>query len=132
MVDFPEEENPLSALLHSLSRRADDYAEHMFEDEDLPTRPETRRMESLIPGVDREEDGVRERRPRRQDPPEPDLSPQELARRCGKGLGWLRARLLAVLCSSCPALYLVLDALLPPPPPSPTPPTPPFPCSPTS
>ena len=116
VVDFPEEENPISALLHSLSRKADDYAEHMFEDEDLPTSPETRRIESLVPGVDQEEDERRERRPRRQDPPAPDLSPQELARRYGKGLGWLQVRVYLVLVLFLPALYLVLEPMLPLPP----------------
>lgn len=116
VVAFPEQESPLSALLHGLSRKADDYAEHMFEDEDMPSSPETRRMEELIPGVDVEQAPQRERRPRKEDPPEPDLSPQELAQQYGKGVKNLRARMRFLFVLLLPALYLMLEHILPFPP----------------
>ena len=113
VVPFPEKEHPLSALLHSLSKKADAYAEGMFENEDMPSSPETRRIERLIPGVDQEEAPSRQRRPRRQDPPEPDLSPQELAQNLGKGLKSLRLRSHLLFLLFLPALYLMLESILP-------------------
>ena len=113
VIEFPEPEHPLTTLLHNLSRKADDYAEQMFQDEDMPSSPEVRRMESLIPGVDREEPRRRERRPRREDPPEPDLSPQELAQKYGKGLKNLHLRMRLVFLLLLPALYLTFEHLLP-------------------
>ncbi|MBR2934599.1 MAG: hypothetical protein IKB79_03365 [Oscillospiraceae bacterium] len=113
VVAFPEPESPLSALLHDLSRKADDYAERMFEEEDMPSSPEVKRMEELIPGVDREDVPQRERRPRREDPPEPDLSPQELAQKYGKGMKGLRTRTHLVFLLLLPALYLTLEHMLP-------------------
>lgn len=113
VVAFPEKESPLSALLHDLSRKADNYAEHMFQDEDMASSPETRRMEELIPGVDVEDAPQRERRPRREDPPEPDLSVQELAQQYGKGIKSLRTRMRFLFVLLLPALYLMLEPLLP-------------------
>ena len=113
VVAFPEKPNLISALLHDLSQKADEYAEHMFQDEDMPSSPETRRMEELIPGVDQEEVPQRERRPRREDPPEPDLSPQELAQQYGKGIKSLRTRIALVFFLLLPALYLMVEHLLP-------------------
>jgi len=113
VIAFPEKESPISALLHDLSRKADDYAEQMFRDEDMPSSPETRRMEELIPGVDVENAPARERRPRREDPPEPDLSPQELAQQYTKGIRNLRTRMLLVFLLLFPALYLMMEHLLP-------------------
>jgi len=113
VVAFPEPESPLSALLHDLSQKADEYAERMFEEEDMPSSPEVKRMEELIPGVDREEAPLRERRARREDPPEPDLSPQELAQQYGKGVKSLRTRMNLVFFLLLPALYLTLEHMLP-------------------
>lgn len=113
VVAFPEKPNPISALLHDLSQKADEYAEQMFQDEDMPSSPETRRMEELIPGVDQEAVPQRERRPRREDPPEPDLSPQELAQQYGKGIKSLRTRIALVFFLLLPALYLMVEHLLP-------------------
>jgi len=113
VVAFPEKSNPISALLHDLSQKADEYAEQMFQDEDMPSSPETRRMEELIPGVDQEAVPQRERRPRREDPPEPDLSPQELAQQYGKGIKSLRTRIALVFFLLLPALYLMVEHLLP-------------------
>ena len=116
VISFPEKEGRISALLHDLSRKADDYAEQMFRDEDMPSSPETRRIEELIPGVDVEDAPARERRPRREDPPEPDLSPQELAQQYTKGISGLRTRMLLVFLLVFPALYLMMEHLLPIPP----------------
>ena len=113
VVAFPEQESPLSALIHGLSQKADDYAERMFEDEDMPSSPETRRMEALIPGVDVEDAPQRERRPRREDPPEPDVSVQELAQQYGKDVKGLRTRMRFLFVLLLPALYLMLEQLLP-------------------
>lgn len=119
VVPFPEKKggaNPLSDLLRTLSQKADDYADHMFEEEERLSSDETRRMERLIPGVDREESPRRERRPRREDAPAPDLSPQELSRQYAKGLGSLHVRGWLVVLLFLPALYLVLEPMLPLPP----------------
>jgi len=113
VIAFPEKTNPISTLLHDLSQKADNYAERMFQDEDMPSSPETRRMEELIPGVDIEDAPAHERRPRREDPPEPDLSPQELAQQYAKGIGNLRTRMSLVFLLLLPALYLMLEHLLP-------------------
>ena len=66
---------------------------------------EVRRLETLIPGTDQEteEDLRYVRRPRRQEPPPPDL-PQELARTYGKGLKGLRVRSLLVFLLAAAAL----------------------------
>lgn len=116
VVDFPEEQNPISSLLHSLSQKADDYAQNMFEGDELAADPEARRMEELIPGVDKEDASPSRRRTRRQDPPEPDTPPQDLARRYGKGLRFLRVRIFLVFFLFLPALYLLLEPMLPLPP----------------
>ena len=113
VVSFPQPESPLSALIHGLSRKADDYADRMFEEEGLSSSPEVRRMEELIPGVDREDAPQRERRVRREDPPEPDLAPQELAQQYGKGIKGLRTRMHLVFLLLLPALYLMLEHTLP-------------------
>lgn len=103
----PEEEGVLERLL----KKADDYSAHMFEDAE-PT-PEERRAERYMPGVDNERP-ERERRiyvPRRRRVRErPDLPPQELASRFGKGLGGLRLRRFLVFLLMLPLLYLHLAA----------------------
>ena len=99
VIPFPEEESVLSAFLKDLGKKADDYADHMFEEDEAIDHSEVRRLEKLIPGTDREEEPEevpRSRRPRPQDPPPPDTDPQELARSYHKGLGGARLRVLAV------------------------------------
>ncbi len=113
ITPFPKKRNALSALVHDLNRRADDYADHMFEEDESIDRAEVRRLERLIPGTDQEEvseesPGRQRRLPRREEPPLPDVPPQELARRYGKGLGWLRTRTLAVLLLAVLALIQTL------------------------
>ena len=90
MVEFPEEESVLSAFLKDVTRKADHYADHMFQESEEMDQEEIHRLEKLIPGTDVEEDEPEElpgrfRRPRRPEPPPPDTAPQELARRYGKG-----------------------------------------------
>ena len=98
VVSFPGEEDthgsPLKAGLRRLQRKADQYAEHMFEEEGSEDAPEVRRAEQYIPGVDVEEpeEDLPPRRKRRQPPPAPDLPPQELFRRYSRGLGLLKLR----------------------------------------
>lgn len=116
VLEFPQKKRSIQDMLKSLSQKADDYAEGMFEQEDLPTSAEVRRMEKLIPGVDREESAPRQQRRHRQDPAEPDVAPQELAKQYGKGLKGLRLRTALIFLLFLPALYLVLEPVLPIPP----------------
>ncbi|MBQ3134736.1 MAG: hypothetical protein IJB75_02860 [Oscillospiraceae bacterium] len=113
VLEFPSPQSPLSSLLQTLSRKADDYAEQMFTEEDLATSDEVRRMEELVPGVDREEVPHAPRRRRHAPVSGPDPSPQELARKYGAGLKSLRTRSLCILVLLLPALYVMLCDLLP-------------------
>lgn len=113
VIPFPKEENVLSAFVKKMNQKADDYADHMFEEDESLDKKEVRRLERLIPGTDREE--VREeepsprwRRPRREEPLPPDVPPQELARRYGKGLKWMRIRTLLVFLLAVLALVQTL------------------------
>lgn len=101
VIPFPQEENVLSAFLKDLGRKADDYADHMFEEDEAIDKKEVRRLERLIPGTDREEvddepPPPQWRLPRRPEPVFPDTPPQELARKYGKGLKWMRVRVLLI------------------------------------
>lgn len=115
VLDFPapEPENPLAAGLGRLSRKADEFAAHMYEKEDVDD-PKARRAEKLIPAVDEEEQPkkhsrlTRERKPRKEVPPPPDVPPAELAKRYAKGLKALRARTVLVLFLALVSLYLTL------------------------
>lgn len=113
ITPFPRKRNRLSALVHDLNRRADDYVEHMFEEDESIDKAEVRRLERLIPGTDREElddepPSRQWRRPKRQEPPPPDTPPQELARRYGKGLKWMRTRVLLIFLLAVLALVQTL------------------------
>lgn len=119
VIPFPREESVLTSFLRDLSQKADDYADHMFEEDEAIDKKEVRRLERLIPGTDREE--VDEAPPARQwrlprlpEPVFPDTPPQELARKYGKRLKWMRIRTLLVfflaLLSLCQA---ALPALAP-------------------
>lgn len=91
----PEPDNPVAAGIGHLRKKADQFAEHMFEEEGAEAAKAVRRAEKLIPGVDEEESPappVRERKPRKKLPPPPDLPPAELAKRYSKGLKGLRLR----------------------------------------
>lgn len=107
ITPFPKKRNRLSALVHDLNRRADHYADHMFEEDESIDKEEVRRLERLIPGTDQEEiddEPPSRPRPRRQEPPPPDIPPSELARRYGKGLKWMRTRGLLVFLLAAAAL----------------------------
>lgn len=109
VVEFPEEESVLSAFLKDVTRKADDYADHMFQESEEMDQEEIHRLEKLIPGTDVEEDEPetlpgRLRRPRKPEPPPPDTAPQELARRYGKGLKAMRLRVILVFLLAAAAL----------------------------
>ena len=117
VLDFPEEaagpeESPLTQGINRLLKKADDYAEHMFEEEGMEDDTAVRRAEEFIPGTDEEEEPSprrRERKPRKEPPPAPDLPPADLAKRYGKGLKGMRLRATLVLLLFLPALYLTLE-----------------------
>ena len=110
----PQPENPVVAGLDRLRRKADDFAEHMYEEEGAEDSESVRRAEEYIPGVDEEEEApVRERKPRRALPPAPDLPAAELAKRYGRGLKSLRTRRVLVFLLFLLALYLTLAEHLP-------------------
>ena len=72
VIEFPEEESPLTSFIKDLKDRADNYADQMFEESEQMDPDEVRRLEELIPGTDREEDGDGEEdfrfvRPRRRE-----------------------------------------------------------------
>lgn len=108
VVDFPEEESVLSAFLKDITRKADRYADQMFQESESMDPEEVRRLEELIPGTDQEappEPPGRVRRPRKPEPPPPDLPPQELARTYGKGLKGMRLRTVLVFLLAAAALF---------------------------
>lgn len=91
----PEPDNPVAAGIDHLRRKADQFADHMFEEEGAEAAKAVRRAEQLIPGVDEEElpaPQTRERKPRKKLPPPPDIPPADLAKRYAKGLNGLRLR----------------------------------------
>lgn len=110
ILPFPgEDAPPLQKGLNQLRKKADEYAGRMFEEEGIEDSEETRRAEELIPGVDEEEPEqhpLRERKPRREPEPPPDLPPAQLAARYGKGLRLLRLRTILVFLLTLPLLWL--------------------------
>lgn len=118
VVDFPgddgeeggEPASPFQLGLEKLRKKADDYAEHMFEEEGVEDDEDVRRAEKYLPGVDAEDEDapLRVRRPRASPPPAPDLPPQELYRRYNRGLSFLRFRAILVFMLALPLLYLTL------------------------
>lgn len=107
LLEFPhpEPENRVAAGLDQLRRKADEFADHMYEGEGAASAKAVRRAERLIPGVDVEEKPapVRERKPRKVRPAAPDTPPAELAKRYSKGLKAARIRVVLV--------FLILAAL---------------------
>ena len=100
IVEFPQPESILSAFFKGLGRKADDYADQMYAEDENTDLNEVRRLEKLIPGTDREEhrdfDLRRLRKPRPPEPPPPDTDPHDLAKTYGRGLQALRLRALVV------------------------------------
>ncbi|MBQ8800992.1 MAG: hypothetical protein IJZ52_01735 [Clostridium sp.] len=113
----------LTALIKDINRRADDYADRMYEEDERIDPEEVRRLERLIPGTDKEEEPEPPSKPKKVKktaPPPPDTPPQELARTYLKGLKSTRLRLvflfllclLAVVQLAVPALGYVFVAPL--------------------
>ena len=105
----PEPDNPVAAGIDHLRRKADQFADHMYEEEGSESAKSVRRAEKLIPGVDEEEPAappVRERKPKKKLPPPPDYSPAELVKRYSKGMKSLRLRCALVFLLALAALYL--------------------------
>ena len=117
VLEFPtaEPESPLAAGIEKLNRMADDFAGHMYEEEGAEMDPQVRRVERLVPGVDREEPAppVRARRPRRQERPAPDLPPDQLVKKYTKGLSSARIRVNLAFGVLCLLLYLTLAESFP-------------------
>lgn len=110
VIPFPKEESVLTSFLRDLGQKADDYADHMFEEDEAIDKKEVRRLERLIPGTDREEvddepPPPQWRLPRLPEPVFPDTPPQELARKYGKGLKWMRVRVLLIFFLTLISLY---------------------------
>ena len=83
IIPFPQEESVLSAFLKDLGKKADDYADHMFEEDEAIDKQEVRRLERLIPGTDQEEDDGEPpsrqwSRPKREERLPPDTAPHSL------------------------------------------------------
>ena len=115
IIEFPEEESALESLLKDLKERADNYADQMFEESEKMDPEQIRRLEELIPGTDQEDesDDVRYvRRPRKVEPPPPDLPPQELARSYGKGLKGMRLRIVLLFFLTALAVSPLIVPLL--------------------
>ncbi len=109
------EPGAVSKFIQKMGRRADDYADQMFEEDESTDPKEVRRLEKLIPGTDREAEPEEPPLPRREkkiEPPPPDLPPKELARHYGKGLKFLRFRaLLVFLLAAAAVVQLLCPAL---------------------
>jgi len=115
VLEFPgqEPENPVAAGIDKLRRKADDFAEHMYEGEDPKAKAAARKAERLIPGVDEEEPpDPRERKPRKEARPAPDLPAAELAKRYGRGLKGARVRLYLCALPVLALFYLMLAGQL--------------------
>lgn len=122
VVEFPPEESLLSSLLKRLGKKADRYADQMFQESEDMDEEEIRRLEELIPGTDQEEEPAPPQtpsllyrllhRPRREEPMPPDTAPQQLARSYSKGLSGLRLRSLGIFLLAVAAIVqLVVPAL---------------------
>ena len=104
VVEFPEEESVLSSFLKDLTQRADDYADHMFQESESMDQEEIRRLEQLIPGTDVEEDEPEEapsrfRRPRIPPPRSWPAATARGSRGCACGRCWCSCWLLPPWCS---------------------------------
>ncbi len=106
----------LAARLSTIRRRADHYADHMY-DQAQPDE-EAQKAEKYLPGVDREESAKPPRRPaqrrRPARPAPPDTSPADLSARYAHGLKSKKVRaFFAVLCAAlCAAASVVEPAML--------------------
>ena len=99
----------IAARLSTLLRRADHYADHMY-DQAEPDEA-AKKAERYLPGVDREETPDHPAPPPRRSRPGrlyPDTPPAELARRLQKGLKGRRARTVLALLAALAAAVLSL------------------------
>ena len=103
--DLPSDDDSgvISSFIKGLERKADNYADRMYEEDERIDPEEVRRLEQLIPGTDVEQEPeppTRLKKEKKAEPPPPDTPPQELARGYAKGLKSARLRLniLFVLC----------------------------------
>lgn len=105
----------LAARVHTLLRRADHYADHMYDHAEPDEA--TRKAERYIPGVDEEEIPPQPRRPVRRPKPSraapPDTAPAELSARFARGAKarGVRSRLAFLSALACAAVSLELPAL---------------------
>jgi len=107
VIPFPANASPLSEGIRRLRQAEDAYTERMFEDAEPD--PELLRAEALIPGADVEQVRPRrERKPRFEQAPAPDLPPAELSRVYGKGLKSLRLRSFAVFLLAFLLIFLAV------------------------
>lgn len=98
-----------SPIVANVIKKADRYADHMFEDAE--PSPEDVKAQRYIPGVDVERAGedMKHSSPRRRNVRQwPDTPPEELAAEYGKGLDGLRIRRILLFALMVPLLYLHL------------------------
>jgi len=109
-----EEDRSLTSLIKDLNRRADDYADRMYEEDERIDPEEVRRLERLIPGTDKEHPSERPQKPKKEKklpPPPPDTPPQELARSYARGIKSMRLRgVFLLLLSLLAAVQLIVPA----------------------
>lgn len=121
IIDFPTEEeekssNPIAKKLEEkidhLRRKSEDYAEHMYEEAGVEFEEKTLLAEELLPAVDEEDDEEVQprRRVRRREPIPPDIDPERLSEQLGRGLSFLKIRMLLVFVLGLLQVVLVLAA----------------------
>lgn len=110
VISFPGEVDEPTTGLKRLMEKADAFSREMFRDEGVEVSDETRRIERLVPGVDEEAPppppSRKERKIKKEPPPLPDLPPNQLAGRYGKGLALLRLRGALILLLALPQLWI--------------------------
>jgi len=116
-AEKPEPEQDVGGLggfIKDLNRRADDYADRMYEEDERIDPEEVRRLERLIPGTDKEHRSEQPPKPKKEKklpPPPPDTPPQELARRYATGIKSMRLRsVFLLLLSVLAAVQLIVPA----------------------
>ena len=97
IVKFPdtdEDQGVVTNLIKGLRNRADDYAEHMFEEDERTDPEEVRRIEKLVPGTDEENEQEEYYAPSRRRPklPPKDIPPAELQDKYSRGLVGMKLR----------------------------------------
>jgi len=116
VLEFPAQ-GPVSrvaAHLARLRRQADEFADHMFEDEDLEAEEDFREAEETIPEVDDEKTAFQAvRRQLLRLPAAPDIPPAELGKRFERDLSSRRFRRNLVFLLSLVSLYVTLAEYFP-------------------